>query len=105
MMNQRKEKAAPFRVEQFGMMVNAYLKKAGLRRTKGEKEIAGNIKLLKALSGVADTDKRKFAAELRKIGDKKGAAAVEGGMGKGEWQKFWTRERVEAFRKSRKKRK
>ena len=98
----KKKVAATLRVEQFGLMAKAYLKKVGLRKTKGEKKLEANMKKLRVLSEAAERGKRRFAAELRKIGDEEGAAAVEAGMDRRGWQKFWTRERVDACRKSRK---
>jgi hypothetical protein len=98
--------AAPLRVGQFGMMLDAYFGSsinAGLRKTKGEKKIAGTMERARELSASAEEVRLGFAEKLRIMGDGEGAAAVEGGMDKKEWGKFWTRERVEAFRKSRRK--
>jgi hypothetical protein len=97
-------KGALFRVEQFGLMVNAYLGKAGLKRTRGERKIAKSMEKLEELYADAEEDRRGFAAELRKGGDETGAAMLENGMEREGWQKFWTRERIEAYRKAMKKR-
>jgi len=104
----RAKPAASLKVGQFGMMVDAYFGSsinAGIRKTRGEKKVAETIERAKELSIAAEVDRQGFAEELRIIGDLSGAAAVEAGMEKNEWGNFWTRERVDAFRKSRKKRK
>lgn len=101
--SKKKKAAAPFRVEQFRMMLDAYMKKAGLRKTKGEKRVAAGLKRLEELHKAGENERQGFAAELRRAGDEEGAAAVESGMGREEWQKFWTRERAEAYRRSRRK--
>lgn len=100
----KKQKGALFRVEQFGLMLDAYFRKAGLRKTKEEKGIAESMERLEELYEAAERERRGFAAELRIAGDEAGAAAVESGMERKEWGKFWTRERAEAFRRSGKKR-
>lgn len=97
-------KGALFRVEQFGLMINSYLGKAGLKRTRGEKEIAKSMSKLEALYEDAEADRKGFAAELRKGGDELGASMLENGMEREGWQKFWTRDRIEAYRRAMKKR-
>lgn len=98
--------AASLKVGQFGMMIDAYFGSsinAGIRKTRGETKVSGTLERARELSASAETDMLGFANELRVIGDGEGAAAVESGMEKNEWGNFWTRERIQAFRKSRKK--